>query len=147
MPIKDIDKRYEWHKEWRTKNAAKLSADAKERYAKNPRRQKSATLKYKYGITYDDYERMLEEQGGGCGICGTKEPGGRGKFHVDHDHTCCPAEKTCGKCIRGLLCHGCNTKLIHFESNWKERAVNYLNKYITHLVEPTVIALDTAGTK
>ena len=29
-------------------------------------------------------------------------------IHVDHDHECCRMKnRSCGKCVRGLLCHGC----------------------------------------
>ncbi len=98
----------------------------RKRYAENPIPRKSATLKYKYGITWDDYEIMLASQGNGCAICGTLEPGGKGRFHVDHDHSCCPTEKTCGKCVRGLLCHKCNVRLVHFESEWRKKAEAYL---------------------
>lgn len=53
----------------------------------------------KYGITIEDYDRMLEAQGGGCAICGGP-PNGRGRYHVDHCHTL-------GK-VRGVLCGTCN---------------------------------------
>jgi hypothetical protein len=57
-----------------------------------------------YGITPEDYCRLLEAQGGCCAVCGSQEAGGRGKrFHVDHDHET-------GQ-VRGLLCHACNTGL------------------------------------
>jgi hypothetical protein len=46
-------------------------------------------------------------------------------FCVDHDHTCCPGEYTCGKCVRGLLCDDCNKKL-HDSPAWHFRAIEYL---------------------
>lgn len=41
-----------------------------------------------------------------CQACGEIE-----NLHVDHDHTCCPGFGSCGQCVRGLLCHWCNTAL------------------------------------
>lgn len=67
-------------------------------------------LKAFYGITVERYYEMLEAQGGACAICQITEPGGPyRKWHVDHDHNCCPGEKSCGTCVRGLLCVKCNT--------------------------------------
>lgn len=60
-----------------------------------------------YGITAAQYDAMLAAQGGGCAICTEQCSTGR-RLAVDHDHSCCPGEKTCGKCIRGLLCGACN---------------------------------------
>jgi hypothetical protein len=51
---------------------------------------------------------------------------------VDHDHACCPAPppkfplKSCGKCIRGLLCFRCNTALGYFEQ-YRDVATLYLD--------------------
>jgi hypothetical protein len=126
MPYKNREEEKAWQSKWRKKNAKRLRQKEREAYAKNPRPSQSATMKYKYGITYDEYDLLLEKQGGGCGICGSKIPGGRGRFHIDHDHSCCPTEKTCGKCVRGLLCAHCNTKLGMLESDWKEKAEAYL---------------------
>jgi hypothetical protein len=36
---------------------------------------------------------------------------------VDHDHECCPGKTSCGKCVRGLLCHHCNTALGYARNN------------------------------
>jgi len=66
-------------------------------------------LKYAYNITPEDHEAMLTAQGGGCAICGTQIFGGAGeKPHVDHDHSCCNGPRSCGKCVRSLLCSRCN---------------------------------------
>lgn len=83
--------------------------------AANPERMKylyrRGNLK-KYNITPEDFDALLEAQGGACAMCGTTTPGGRGRFHVDHDHSCCPGTaNSCGDCIRGLLCHACNVIL------------------------------------
>jgi|TARA_R110000868_G_scaffold26592_4_gene102215 hypothetical protein len=54
-----------------------------------------------YGITVEDYDEMLESQGGGCYICGIG-PVGRA-LDIDHDHRT-------GK-VRGLLCSNHNRAL------------------------------------
>jgi hypothetical protein len=56
---------------------------------------------YRYGISPEQY---AEAVAAGCEICGTTEA----KLHVDHDHSCCPGNYTCGKCVRGFLCGSCN---------------------------------------
>lgn len=60
-------------------------------------------MRSRYGITLDDYERMLEEQDGGCAICGreTDYP-----LYVDHCHE--------GGRVRGLLCATCNSGIGKF---------------------------------
>jgi len=73
-------------------------------------------LRRKYGITLVRYEEMLEAQGGVCKVCAREHPSGI-RLHVDHDHRCCPGERSCGECIRGLLCYSCNGKLGLLESN------------------------------
>jgi len=65
-----------------------------------------------YKVTPDKYQEMLDRQGGGCGICARTTPGGNGpRFPIDHDHACCPGLKSCGECVRGLLCVACNNRL------------------------------------
>lgn len=130
MPHKTKEARDEYRKKWYEKNADKIKKRNKEKYAENSRPQKSAIMKYKYGITYEDYDRILIEQGGKCAICDSLESKGRGRFHIDHDHSCCPSEKTCGKCIRGLLCSNCNTKLSVIENGWAGKAIEYLQKWV-----------------
>jgi hypothetical protein len=66
----------------------------------------------RYNLTPADYDDMLAAQGGVCAICKAGKPGGTGRFHIDHDHSCCPEKmRSCGKCIRGLLCSYCNLHL------------------------------------
>ena len=58
-------------------------------------------LRRNYGITLDDYNYMLESQGGKCAICGQlPENIQYEKLHVDHDHAT--------GAVRGLLCDMCN---------------------------------------
>ncbi len=61
-------------------------------------------LKKHYGISLEDYNRMLSDQKGLCAICGCPETTSTKKrLAVDHDH------KT-GK-IRSLLCRACNVSV------------------------------------
>lgn len=46
-----------------------------------------------------------------CHACGTTDPGHKNGWNVDHDHLCCATSFGCPKCIRGILCSGCNMAL------------------------------------
>jgi hypothetical protein len=66
-------------------------------------------------MTRESFDRLLEAQGHACAMC--REPFEDGQpIFIDHDHACCPDEKrSCGKCVRGLLCLRCNTGLGYIE--------------------------------
>ena len=62
-----------------------------------------------------------------CDVCGRDLEGGR-HINVDHDHSCCPGQGTCGKCVRGLLCRACNRAIGSFgeDAETLKHAVTYL---------------------
>lgn len=78
---------------------------------------KNRKLIWTYGLTLDKYSDLSVAQNNACGIC--LEPDR--VLCVDHDHACCPKERTCGKCVRGLLCQMCNKALGLLES---KKAIN-----------------------
>lgn len=59
----------------------------------------SNSLKKSYGITIDEFDAMLDGQGGVCKLCGHNDR----KFVADHCHIT-------GR-FRGVLCHPCNVAL------------------------------------
>ena len=72
----------------------------------------------RFGITEARFNQMMEDQGHACAMCG--EPLGDACPNIDHDHACCPVPaggraRSCGKCIRGLLCFRCDTALGYIE--------------------------------
>ena len=96
----------------------------------NPDRARVAQIKYMYRMTADEYAAKLREQGGVCSICG-KTPDENGKdLAVDHDHSCCPGTRSCGKCVRGLLCRTCNLAIGYFQDSTELllAAVAYLRR-------------------
>lgn len=107
----------------------------RDRYASDPLARQAmldGQRKWKYGLSREEFDALLESQGG-CAICGVTEPGGKGEWHIDHDHACCPfapngSGRTCGKCTRGLLCTGCNVGLGAFRDDVESltKAIKYL---------------------
>ena len=93
-------------------------------YHRNKKKNKAHQLKYKFGITIEDFDRMVESQNGLCAICEGENVKIRGKvvaLAVDHNH------KT-GK-VRGLLCNGCNTSLGRFKTIvMLKKAIKYLEE-------------------
>jgi hypothetical protein len=68
---------------------------------------------HRYGLTPEAYQNLFNNQGGRCATCGVSPE----KFYVDHDHACCAGMKSCGECVRGLLCFNCNTALGQVKDN------------------------------
>jgi hypothetical protein len=88
------------------------------------------TLLGKYQLTLEMYDSLLDAQGYVCATCATPWDYNQQTFSVDHDHSCCPnPAKSCGECIRGLLCQRCNMALGLLADNVETllRAVNYLS--------------------
>lgn len=86
-----------------------LTKRRERKVAGNQRTKRNMHLWVNFRLEESDYELMLASQGGKCKLCGSSSPGvGAEKFAVDHDHRCCPTKRTCGNCIRGLLCWQCN---------------------------------------
>lgn len=88
----------------------------------NERERKRLSL---YNLTPETFAAMRAEQDDRCAICKevfVETP------HVDHDHSCCPGIKSCGKCVRGLLCSPCNKGIGHLRDNVLiiESALKYL---------------------
>lgn len=138
MPYKDkaaqAKYRYYWYRrttkyknsqarKWRRahRDPAKHAAYNSKWLKDNPQKAKNVELRKRYNITNVEFNALLEKQNNVCAICSKPESYIRyGKIPalaVDHDHTCCTGSKSCGKCIRGLLCRGCNLVLGYMEDN------------------------------
>jgi Recombination endonuclease VII len=100
------------------KNA--ITAGIRVRYATDPEFRLKRKLKNTYGMSPEDYARLLAGQGGVCAIC--QRPPSEARLCVDHCHAT-------GQ-IRGLLCRSCNGALgfLRDDENVAMAAAAYLRK-------------------
>jgi hypothetical protein len=93
--------------------------------AKNPDKQHATDIKRLYGLSLEEYNKMLVVQNMTCAMCATQHDPSkkRGRLYVDHCHTT-------GK-IRALLCAAHNSMLGYAEDNIQvlEKAIEYLKKH------------------
>lgn len=93
--------REKWHKE----NKDKVRLSQKKHEKRYPKRRKHTMkkhrLKSKYGLTIDEFKKILKKQKNKCAICKQNFNGRWNKPNVDHKHD---VEKN----YRGLLCVTCN---------------------------------------
>lgn len=99
--------------EWQSKNKDRVAANSRKYRKNNPDKRKQTCRAYvaslsedekrqyklvkRYGITVEEYRRLLKEQDNKCSIC-SKELGE--KLVIDHCHSTGD--------VRGLLCRSCN---------------------------------------
>jgi hypothetical protein len=108
--------------EWRVKNRSHYNNYSAMWRDKNPDKQHKTDIKRRYGLSIEDYNRMLTTQNMGCKICGKQHDPSvkRGRLYVDHDH------KT--GAVRGLLCMACNSMIGRATDDISilEKAIEYL---------------------
>src|ERR1039458_1990712 len=118
-----------------------------ERWANLPKEEKLAKtrvqfLRRNYKMTQEMYDEELAEQEDVCDICKHPEThkyqGVIVHMAVDHDHSCCPGNITCGECRRGILCHDCNSGIGYFNDDITllYAAIEYLEKWQLKKKEP-----------
>ena len=118
-------KRYEENRE---SELARNKAYYPSYYSRHGDRIRRERKNRRHGITQEWFDAKLAEQNNCCALC--QQPF-EGTPHIDHDHRCCPAQKSCDKCRRGLLCKDCNLGLGRFKDDAKvlELALRYARKY------------------
>ena len=118
------DQRRQYKKDWRAKHPSyyrewmdKHPGYRQEYYSRpGVKERATATARernytYRYGITLQQYEEILQTQGERCASCKRtlEEVGQKNRFHVDHDHVT-------GH-VRGILCHYCNDHMSWFDAH------------------------------
>jgi len=91
-------------------------------------------LRRRYGISVDEFDRLVARQGGVCAICGREAP-----EHVDHEHRT-------GE-VRDILCFNCNGGLGQFRdsTDFLRHAAAYLEQCGAEARELRELALNRAG--
>jgi hypothetical protein len=74
------------------RQAESVRVNGRRRYPETRRRWRQAYKLWRYGLTQEQFGRLLEAQQNACGMC--HEPFAEGSpICVDHDHTCCPGRR------------------------------------------------------
>jgi hypothetical protein len=112
---------------WKKENRERHLFQKRKRYESSKDIDRNSKYKRKYGITLEEYNKMLENQNGLCAICNSPEKVKTDDkvklLAVDHCHT--------SGAVRGLLCNACNTGIGKFKEdiNILESAIKYLKTH------------------
>jgi hypothetical protein len=106
MPLTNKSSRSEYNRRYYLENSGKN----RQRRKVGPTPNQDLSGKHRV-----DVNALLDKQHGKCALCSAEL---NGSFHVDHDHGCCPGVRSCGACVRGILCQSCN-----FMEGWLSKAM------------------------
>lgn len=99
-----IERAKSWYYENREQHLERLRGD----------KSRNNHYKTRFKISLDDFINLSELQKFICANPGCNEAAKdqrNGVLVVDHDRSCCSGTNSCGTCLRGLLCQGCNKAL------------------------------------
>lgn len=125
VPHKDPEERRRYMSDYVERNREKHNESNRRSYRRNREARLAATRRWAeanperlrelhrirtFGVSPERFVEMWAEQEGLCANpgCDTPLTTGTGGCSIDHDHACCPGPKSCGRCVRGLLCGACN---------------------------------------
>ena len=121
------------NRRWRGENVV-AEAQRHRRYAQQPGNRTKIMAK-RDEITVKQYEALLA---GGRAIAGCQRPA----ESIDHDYSCCPGKKACGRCVRGALCGPHNRGLGCFDDS-----ATALRAAADYLETPLAVAITAAETE
>lgn len=103
------------HRDWTGKNRDHVRDYQRSDRIANPARYRRSKMRYSFHLSDVQLDAAMAVEV--CVLCG--KPCGTGRnLGVDHDHSCCPEKgKSCGKCVRGMLCGDCNPGLGWFHDD------------------------------
>jgi hypothetical protein len=108
---------YRTHKEYAEAQRQRNKIWAKENHAKKA----GYWRKYKYSLSNEDYQQLLDLQQGRCAICRkTPKEVNERSLSVDHNHT---TNK-----VRGLLCRRCNLAVAYAEYEHAKQVQKYIEE-------------------
>lgn len=114
-------------RENRCKGCKKKAAQTPEAMEARRARSYKYVLKHHYGLTVEDYERLIEEQNNSCACC--SDPWDSVVVRQAHARWCVDHNHATGE-VRGLLCNACNAMLGQAQDNVDRLAAGivYLNE-------------------
>jgi Recombination endonuclease VII len=129
MPYSDPAVKRDYDRQWRERNRERTRESARRYRAEHPEMFREAGRRYRakrgpqrantdynrayrlktqHGMTYADWDAMWDSQQGRCYLCGAELVRDRRLTGIDHDHRCCPDNRSCAACRRGLVHRSCN---------------------------------------
>lgn len=79
------------------------------RYRNTLEQERTIQMKYRYGVTKEQFDSIWEKQNGKCCICCAELSFKLRGYAIDHNHDT--------KTVRGILCNQCNTSLGGFKDS------------------------------
>ena len=106
-------------REYYKRNPDKKQANVERQRVRDARAGRKAY--HRHGLSTEQFDLLRSKYNGKCWACQENEG-----TSVDHDHNCCTGAWSCGKCVRGILCHHCNTAL-GLSGDSPERLIRLIN--------------------
>jgi hypothetical protein len=120
-------------REYYSRHKEKICALSQAYYDSHREKACAYAAKRRHGLDPEWFIEKRASQNDCCACCGNKfvtTP------CTDHDHTCCPARRSCANCRRDLLCAQCNSGLGNFKDSplLLQKAIDYLAKHAREII-------------